>query len=256
MSAGESPGTPAGWRRLVDALRPRASRGQAVVAALCALLGFAVVTSVHTNRTPAGLAAARQEDLVRILDGLNGRADRLRQQADRLQQAQDRLSTSRDQAQVALDEARRQAAALGVLAGTLPATGPGVVLTIEDPRRQVTADTLLDAVEELRDAGAEAMQIGGVRVVASTYFLDAGAGAIDVSGSTLTPPYRILAIGDTHTLADALRIPGGVVDTVASRAGARSVIETPGTVQVVALQSPVPPRYARPSPATGGSSGS
>jgi hypothetical protein len=45
---------------------------------LLALLGFALAVSVRTNRGPAGLATARQEDLVRILDDLDSRAGRLR----------------------------------------------------------------------------------------------------------------------------------------------------------------------------------
>ena len=58
---------------------------------------------------------------------------------------------------------------LRILTGTVAATGPGVTLTIDDPDGSVTAATLLDGVEELRDAGAEAIEINdSVRVVAST----------------------------------------------------------------------------------------
>ena len=65
---------------------------------------------------------------------------------------------------------------LGVLAGTVAAQGPGINLTIDDPRRSVEADKLLDTIQELRAAGAEAIQINDVRVVADTYFADSGGG--------------------------------------------------------------------------------
>ena len=45
----------------------------------------------------------------------------------------------------------------------------------------------------------------------STYFTDASGGTVVADGSTLTRPYRFLAIGDPHTLATALNIPGGVL---------------------------------------------
>ena len=54
---------------------------------------------------------------------------------------------------------------LGILAGTKPAEGPGISLRIDDPRSQVDAAQVLDTIEELRDAGAEAIQLGNVRVM-------------------------------------------------------------------------------------------
>jgi uncharacterized protein YlxW (UPF0749 family) len=215
---------------------------------LCGVLGFALVTSAHTNRATTGLGAARQDDLVRILDGLTGQADRLRQQADSLSASVDQLQSGRDAAAAALADAQRQVDALGILAGTTPAHGPGVVVTISDPAHKLRSDTLLDAVEELRDAGAEALQLGSVRVVAATAFTDSGTSVL-AAGTTVTPPYVLTAIGDAHTLNDALRIPGGVVDTVAQD-GAVAEITMPPTVSVTALRAPATPRYARPVPTT------
>ena len=215
-----------------------------LVALLCGVLGFALVTSAHTNHATGGLAAARQDDLVRILDGLTGQADRLHQQADSLSAGVTELQTGRDAAAAALADAQRQVDALGILAGTIPAHGPGVVVTIADPQRKLRADTLLDAVEELRDAGAEAIQVGPVRVVAATAFTD-GNGQILADGTVIPAPYVMLAIGDAHNLNDALRIPGGVVDAV-SQDGAQATIAAPSTVAVTALRVLSTDRYARP----------
>src|SRR4051794_8874552 len=81
---------------------------------LLLLLGFALAVSVRTNRGPAGLQTARQEDLVRILDDLDSRAGRLRSQVSDLQATRDRLAGAEGD-QAALDESRRRAAELGVL---------------------------------------------------------------------------------------------------------------------------------------------
>ena len=184
--------------------------------------------------------------------------DRLRGQIARLQAAKDRLATSGDQARAALDEARREADALAVLAGTVPATGPGVVLSVADPDGRLDADTMLDTVEELRDAGAEAIEIGrpgrAVRVVASTWFGDGGPGVVEVDGVRVSAPYRVVAIGDPPTLAAAMRIPGGVVDTV-TRAGGSVDVQTAPTVQVTALRPLDAARYARPAPGATGDAG-
>ena len=221
-------------------------RSQALVGVLCAVLGFALVTQVRSTREAPVLAGARQDDLVRILDDLGAREERLRREIDSLTETRQRLASGSTEEAAA--EARRRAQTLGILAGTIAAQGPGIVLTIDDPERQVDASLLLNALEELRDAGAEAVQIGPVRVGASTYFRDRDA-AVEVDGQLLRAPYVFTVIGDPDTLAQALDIPGGVVDEVASVPGAKAGIERAATLEVDALRPLDPPQYARPAPA-------
>lgn len=67
------------------------------------------------------------------------------------------------------------------------------------------------------------------------------------TGSSPGRPFVILAIGDKATLASAMTIPGGIVETV-RRQGATAAVEQLDTVRVDALQTPRTPRYARPVP--------
>ena len=242
--------------RLSGLLTPRLRRVDVAVAVLLALLGFAAVVQVRSTQEDGPLAAARQEDLVQILDDLDNRNDRLRAEVAALEQAQRQLTTGTGRTQAALDEARRRTQLLGVLAGTVPATGPGVRVTMSDPEGALRADVLLDALEELRAAGAEAVQIEGagpdgeqvqVRVVASTAFVAGDDGGIVVDGEQLRPPYRFVVIGDPATLTSALRIPGGVVDNV-EQFGGRVRVERDEALEVTALRRLEAPRYARPTP--------
>ncbi|HYT11137.1 MAG TPA: DUF881 domain-containing protein, partial [Mycobacteriales bacterium] len=134
-----------------------------LIGLLIGLLGFALAVQVRSNTSTSGLPSARQEDLVRILDDLSSREDRLRRQIASLEAARSRLSSTGDRSTAALEEARTRSTTLGILAGTVPAQGPGIQLTLTDPQRRVAAEDLLDAVEELRAAGAEALQVGGTR---------------------------------------------------------------------------------------------
>lgn len=236
--------------RLLRLLRLRLRRVDLLVAALVGLLGFGAAVQVRSTQVEGVLASARQEDLVQILDDLSARSGRLRGEVGQLTAERDRLQTQGDQA--ALDQARRRTQLLGVLAGTVAASGPGVTLTVLDPEGAVRADVLLDALEELRDAGAEAVQVQGrsgqpVRVVASTALVDAPGGGVAVDGTVLAPPYAFTVLGDRGTLASALGIPGGVVDTVARVGGTARV--TPSDALVVGALRVLPtPRYARPAP--------
>jgi len=229
--------------------RWRRRRVGALIGLLCGLLGFAVAAQVHSNQRSA-LPAARQEDLVRILADLSNREDRLRSEIAELQAAQAGIGSGTDRTSAALVEARRRAQELGVLAGTVPAQGPGLILTVREGSKHIPAEVLLDTLEELRGAGTEAVQLGdsgghAVRVGTSTWFTDAGPG-VSVDGTRLAPPYRFRAIGDPTTMTAALNIPGGVADTVRQAGGSLDLAPS-ASVTVTALRPLVAPAYARPA---------
>lgn len=233
------------WGDLWRAARLRPSRSGVVVGVLAVLLGIAISAQVGQTRQ-SGLESLRQGELVAVLDSVNQRSARLDEEITRLTAERDRLEREQGldptQARAAATE---RADALGILAGTVAARGPGVRITITDPGRTVGSATLLNAIQELRDAGAEAIQVGGVRVVASSYVAEDPSGAVLVDGKPLPNPYAILAIGDAQTLASAMNIPGGVVETVRG-VGATIAVSQQDGVRITALHTPVAPRYARP----------
>ncbi|GAA3024745.1 hypothetical protein GCM10010519_61430 [Streptomyces lactacystinicus] len=238
-----------GRRRLKAALwPPRLSRGQLVVALLLFSLGLGLAIQVRsTNDHHSQLRGARQEDLVRILDELDSRQQRLQQEKAELEQSLAKLENSSNQAKEAQEQTRKKVTELGVLAGTVKATGPGIVLTVDDPQGQVKADMLLDTLQELRAAGAEAIQINDVRVVVNTYFTDLSGGGVQIDGKKVSQPYRFTVVGNPQDLTPALNIPGGVVRTLESHQ-ARATIAQQQKVVVDALVDPKSPQYAKPAP--------
>ena len=199
--------------RLAAAARPGFGRGQLVAGLLCALLGFAFAVQVRATQQ-AGLDTLRQGDLLGILNDVSERSARLQAEARQLERTRDKLTSGSDGSRAALQQTRAQATALGILAGTLPAQGRGVTVRVTDPVGYVDSTTLVDVVQELRGAGAEAIECNDVRVVASTAFVDGTPGSVVVDGVLVTAPYTITAIGDPTTMAKALEIPGGVVDLI------------------------------------------
>jgi uncharacterized protein YlxW (UPF0749 family) len=231
--------------------RKRISTAGAVIGLLVGLLAFALVVQVKNNTSgDTALANARQDDLVRILSDLNAREQRLRTEITQNQGTLSQLGAGAQGREAALAEARRRADELGILAGTLPAVGPGLQIQIVAGTQPVHASTVLEAVEELRGAGAEAMQIRGssggpVRVVASTSFVD-GRGGLLVDGALLTGSYTLAVIGPGPTMRTALTIPGGVSDAVA-RDGGTVIVDEPASVTVDALHPTTELRYAKPA---------
>lgn len=245
---GEADGTPApsGRQRLAQALwPPRVTRAQVIVAVLLFVLGLGLAIQVRSTSENSALRGARHEDLVRILDELDDRTKRLEDEKQELQGQRTELETSSDQAEEARKQTREKEQQLGVLAGTVAAEGPGIRLTIGDPGGAVEADMLLDTVQELRAAGAEAIQVNGVRVVASSYFSDT-AGGVEVDKRQVKPPYRFSVIGKPKDLEPALNIPGGVAQTL-KKEQATVDVQRSDKITVDALRSAKRPDYARSS---------
>lgn len=230
----------------------RRGRSQIVFGALavllCMLLGVAIVTQVRQNESGDSLETARPADLLVLLDSLQQREAALNTEVADLQRTLASLEASGSSDQAAIENARARLAALSILIGTVPATGPGVTLTIEDPAPGIAPETMLDVINELRAAGAEALEIRGgsaaVRVGVDTWVVGVPGGLV-VDGATLNPPYWVLAIGDPPTLAAAMNIPGGAMDSI-ERVGGTMAVQQSERVDVTALRQPKPRQYAQP----------
>ncbi len=240
-------GQPTGRRRLLDALR-RPSRRQAVVGLLLATVGFAAVTQVTSYGVDDTYAGYRQQALIDVLNGLAGTTRRAEAEIARLEEAREDLRSDTSAEQAALQEARREAQVMEILAGVVPVTGPGIRITIVEETGQVDIDSLLDTVQELRTAFAEAMQVNGqVRVVAQTSFED-GTGGVYVDGTFIEPPYVIDVIGDPHTLHGGLTFPEGPIDQLESD-GARVEVEELPSLDIESVVEPGGLQHAEPDAA-------
>ncbi len=179
------------------------------MAVLLAIVGFAAMTQVRANQQDDTYQGLRDQDLIDVLNGLAGTSQRAQAEITRLENARAELLTSTSAREAALEQARTEADTLEILAGSVPVTGPGIRITIEEVDGPVDIDSLLDTVQELRTAGAEAMQFNGeVRVVAQTSFED-GVGGIEVDGQLLEPPYVIDVIGEPATLSGGTGVRPG-----------------------------------------------
>ena len=230
----------------------RRGRSQLVFGALamllCLVLGVAIVTQVRQTESGDSLETARPADLLVLLDSLRQREATLNTEVTDLQRTLTSLQASGSSNQAAIENAQARLSALSILVGTVGATGPGVRVTIDDPGPGVAPEAMLDVINELRAAGAEAIEINdghqAVRVGVDTWVVGV-PGALTIDGKTLSVPYSILAIGDPPTLAAAMNIPGGAVDSV-KRVGGRMSVQQSDRVDVTALRQPKARQYAQP----------
>ncbi len=216
-----------------------------MVGVLLAALGFAAIIQVRTNTTDSTYAGYREQDLVNVLSGLAGTSQHAQTEINQLEATRRRLEADRQAQTAALSAAQKQEEELGILAGLVPVTGPGIRLTVTEGPQHIEVDSVLDTIEELRSAGAEAMQVNGkVRLVAQSSVQSTASG-LEIDGTQLTSPYVFDVIGDPHTLEGALSLFGGPVSQFKD-AGATVDVQEEKALDITALHKPGSSQFAQP----------
>ena len=234
-----------GRERLRRALL-RPSRGQVIVAVLLAALGFAAVTQVRFTNVDNTYAGLREQDLIDVLNGLAVNTQRAESEITRLERTRDDLLSSTGARDAALAQSQQDADTLAIMAGLVPVTGPGIRITITEESGTVDVDSVVDMIQEMRTAGAEAIQFNGqVRVTASTAFDDA-VGGFSVDGRTVTSPYVVDVIGDPGTLHGAVDFPNGPRDQFEDEGASVSVDEL-ASLDIESVAKPQRSEYALPA---------
>lgn len=125
-----------------------------------------------------------------------------------------------------LEEARRQIDEGNKIIGLTEVTGPGIIITVTDsdvdPNKVLNSSYLLvhdkdilQIVNELKNAGAEAISINEQRVILTTPII-CGGNIININGERIGAPFEIKAIGSPEALANLSR-PEGILDNLKNR---------------------------------------
>lgn len=216
------------------------------------LVVAAIVSALVVSQLRGGPDKFRQQlntesegDLTRILASLSSEATSLQQELSSLKVDLANARNSSANQDSANEQTNVQLRALQVLSGTTRVTGPGIRIDIEDPNGQVSYAAFVDAVQELRDAGAEALSINGRRIGVSSAFGQRD-GAIVLDDVVLPKPYSISAVGPAATMEGGLKIPGGAYDTLRAINGVSVQINRSNNLELPALEHPPSLRAATP----------
>jgi len=180
---------------------------QLAIAAVAIVLGFLVVLQIRAQGSGNELAARSAQELTLLVANLNERNDQLRTEIATLESEQRDLENAKARGESSLGELNRDLLRLRAWAGLDPVTGPGVRVTVVGP---IPGEGVMELMNELRNAGAEAIAIEDIRVVPSTV-VAGRAGGISVENSVLSDPFTIEAIGSSETLTGSLTRAGGIV---------------------------------------------
>lgn len=187
-------------------------RNQLTIAAVAFVLGLLVVVQLRAQAGSSGLAALSTQDLTVLVASVNERNDQLRGEIASLERELATLTSNQDRGEASIDEIRSDLRRVRAYAGLDPVAGPGVTITVSGP---IDGAGLEDLINELRDAGAEAMASSDVRLVPGVVAVGP-AGAATLGGATLERTFTLDAIGASEQLTGSLTRSGGVIAQLAA----------------------------------------
>ncbi|HEX5014631.1 MAG TPA: DUF881 domain-containing protein [Candidatus Limnocylindrales bacterium] len=190
----------------------RAPRSQLLVAAVAFLLGLLVVVQIRAQSGGDRLATLSAQDLTLLVGNLNADNDRLRAEIAGLERQLDTLEVGGTRGTASIAEIRGDLERIRVWSGLDRVAGDGILITVRGP---ISAPDLEDVINELRNAGAEAIAIDDVRVVTGTV-IGGTPGDLSVDDTPLADPFTIRAIGVQESLTGSLTRAGGIVAQLAA----------------------------------------
>lgn len=221
----------------------RGLRNQLTIAAVALVLGLLVVVQLRTQASGAAFAGLSSQDLTVLVANLDDRNDQLRAELATLERELEVLDRNAERGDASVDELRADLRRVRLYAGIDPAVGAGVSISIDGP---IDGSGVEDLINELRNAGAEAIAIEAVRLVPGVVAVGP-PGAVLLDGSPLSDPFTVSVIGAPEKLTGSLTRPGGIIAQLSATQPDVVVEVTPlDRVSVPATTRDVQPDHGRP----------
>ncbi|MDR7451966.1 MAG: DUF881 domain-containing protein [Armatimonadota bacterium] len=235
--------------------RPPVERWQVTLAVFLVLVGFLAVLQVRAGRTirrEVRLPTLRVRELAVLVQQQETALQALEAEIEDLRAKLGEYESAAAQGRSSAETLAREVEAYRMVLGLTPVEGPGVIVRVGEPAAgggvmaaTVQASDLSGLVNELWSSGAEAIAVGGVRILATTGFRQVND-TIVAGIFRLDPPYEIRAIGDPAVMQAALNLRGGFVEGLRS-VGLVVEVETSRRLRLPAYRGPLRFRFGRPS---------
>lgn len=244
------------------------------LSAMMAVLGVLIAMAWITEQ--------RREDRFSVLDpdqrqrllagtgtaGVAAENEKLQQRVRSLQQTVEDLQKKKTDLENAMSQGSEHTKVLNanlqdtkLLAGLTEVVGPGVVVTLRDrPRAKIDAPAspqnmdpeaeiihdydVLRTVNELWNAGAEAIAVNGNRIVSRTSIRCVGT-VIHVNDQPVAPPIMVEAIGDPKTLLGAMNMRGNALEELRQVDEAMASVESAKLMKLPPYSGPQTRRWAK-----------
>jgi uncharacterized protein YlxW (UPF0749 family) len=180
---------------------------QATLFAVAMLIGLLGVGQLNSQARPIEISRLSATELSTLIETLTARNRELRSGLADIREQLRQYEISGPQGESALQVSREDLRRISAFGGLAAVDGQGIVMDIDG---DLDAIALNDVVNELRNAGAEAIAVDGVRVTARSVAIE-GPRAIELDGVEVGGKFTLRAIGSPDGLLGAMERPGGII---------------------------------------------
>ena len=218
-------------------------RNQLSLAFVALILGLLVVVQLRAQAASNGLDQLTPTELTVLVGNLNTRNDQLRAEVATTQAELSTLQASDARGDTSLGQLQSDLARVRAWTGLDPVVGPGVRITVTGP---LDAASVGDLVNELRNAGAEAIAVNEVRLEPND-IVNGPIGGLLLGGAPLGDPFEVSAIGNSESLTGSLTRAGVIVAQLAATAPSAQLTVTPvDQLRLPATTEDLVPAHGKP----------
>lgn len=220
----------------------RGTVAQASLFAVALLIGLLGVGQLNSQSRPAQLSSLSAQELSTLIETLTARNRELRTGLADIREQLREYQVSGPQGQSALQVSREDLRRITAFGGLAPVDGQGIVMDVDG---DLDAIALNDLINELRNAGAEAISVDAVRVTARSVAIE-GPRSLQVDGVDIGRRFTLRAIGSPDGLLSAMQRPGGIITQLKLFISATIVVSQAQSVQLPASNVSLLPVTGKP----------
>jgi len=180
---------------------------QATLFAVSLLIGLLGVGQLNSQARPIEISRLSATELSTLIETLTARNRELRSGLADIREQLRQYEVSGPQGQSALQVSREDLRRITAFAGLAAVDGQGIVMDVDG---DLDAIALNDIVNELRNAGAEAIAVDAIRITARSVAIE-GPRSIEIDGVEVGEKFTLRAIGSPDGLLGAMERPGGII---------------------------------------------
>jgi len=186
-------------------MRGRAAQISLLLVAL--LIGVLGVGQLRSQARPAQTSSLSAQELSTLIETLTRRNRELRSGLADIRQQLQEYRAAGSQGQSAIDVSREDLRRITAFGGLAAVQGQGIVITVNG---NLDAIAVNDLINELRNAGAEAIAVDAIRITARSVAIQ-GPLALEIDGVKIGERFTLRAIGSPDGLSSAIQRPGGII---------------------------------------------
>ena len=210
--------------------------------AVALVIGILLVGQLRSQARPIELSSLSAQELSTLIETLSARNVELSDGLAGLVEQIREYERAELQGRSAIEVTEEDLDRLAAFGGLRGVEGQGIAIEVEGSFDPAAVN---DLINELRNSGADAIAVDGVRITARSVAV-LGTGAIEVDGVPIGPSFSITAIGSPSGLRSAIERPGGILTLLQQSIGAVFTVNERTNLLLPATQRDLGPQVAQP----------